>query len=521
MLNQRLFQYAENGNLLGVAELLARGADINWRNPEWVGQTALHVASLNGHSEVVKELLMHSEVNPNAVDDFGWTSLHSASFYSHVGVVKELLKTPGLNHNAKAKDGWTALHSASYSGKKDVVNELLQLPQMDLRAETDNGYTFLDIALKMENLEIVQLPKVVEFLLEELTILRDQLKVSEIQLEGDLTESWRRQVNNFKRLKNLGSQLRVMKSVIDPNLQKQIDAVLQSEKETSDFISKIEKSIEDTNSIKNQDQKLVKDVLALKDVVVRDANNFEGEPDAISNSRIAFDDLTNTFQDTYCDENNFLCGADFGWVKTVQMTSGAFATSSIVLVLFIVYSIASCMQYYRARSKKGTFRELWWTKSPFWTITCGLITLILNLIMELLPTESEDSLTSFEDSVATLEMPKGETRTTDMNYTEMKSHFEDQLKKLHEIYALSIRECKSDLAEKVEKLTSETERLKAEMTKMKKKISMFAERPINIEANRVKSVKRARSLGHETHHRQDRIIFDKTDIIYDQLRKTV
>jgi len=527
MQNLRLFEYAENGDLIGVVEVLSRGSDVNWQNPEWVRQTALHVASANGHTEVVKTLLLHPEIDPNAKDDFGWTPLHGASFYSKLGTVKELLKISQVDYNAKAQDGWTALHSASYSGTKEVVDELLQLPKIDTRAKTDHGYTFLDIAFKMGNSQIINLPSVVEVLLEEVTTLYDELRLSRILADTDLAESYRKQTNISKRLKKIGSQLKDLEPVTSPNLQGIADVLSNEWIEFPDIKSKMDKSIK---NIKYENQEAMKNIVAQEDVVVEDADNFEAEINSpITGDGIDFDDLENRFQTTYCDDKfaseyssefNILCDGKFGELKTMEteVTSGALVTLSIILAVFA----HSCFQWWKARTTKSTFRELWNIRSGFMTITCGLITWILNRLMQTLTLEcSEESLSRFEDSVTKLEMQKHEAKTADKNQKEMKNHFEDQIMKFHTVYEAKIRECKSEFEENLEILRSETERLKTEMTRMKKKMSMLAHRPKNVNANRVKSIKRARSVGQVIRQREDSIIFDKTDIIYDQLKKIV
>jgi len=527
MQNRRLFEYAENGDLIGVVEVLAKGSDINWQNPEWVGQTALHVASANGHTEVVKTLLLHPEIDINVKDDFGWTPLHGASFYGNLGTVKELLKISKVNYNAKAQDGWTALHSASYSGTKEVVDELIGLPKMDKRAKTDHGYTFLDLAFKMGNSKIINLPSVAEFLLEEVNTLYDELRLSRILSETDLAGSYRKQANISKKLKNIGSQLRDIEPVTDPNLQGIAAILLNEMTEFPDFKSKLDKSMK---NIEYQKQEVMKNSVAQEDVVVKEAGNFEvGINSHIPAEGIDFDDLKNRFQTTYCDDKfanqyssefNILCDGNFGELKTMEtnVTSGALATLLIILVVFA----HSCFRWYKARTTKLTFQEPWNIRSGFLTITCGLITWILDRLMQTLTVEcSEESLSRFEDSVTKLEMLKHEAKTADKNQKEMKNHFEDQLMKLHTVYEARIRECKSEFVEKLEKVRSETEGLKTEMTRMKKKMSMLAERPNNVEANRGKSIKRARSVGQVARQREDSIIFDQTGIIYDQLKQIV
>ncbi len=67
--------------------LLDHGAAIDF--PIEVGQTPLHVASRDGHVEVVRLLLGHG-ADPNARDLFGGTPSDDASSRGHQGVVQLL-----------------------------------------------------------------------------------------------------------------------------------------------------------------------------------------------------------------------------------------------------------------------------------------------------------------------------------------------------------------------------------------------------------------------------------------------
>jgi len=517
MNNYRLFEYAENGDLIGVVEVLSRGADINWRNPEWVGQTSIHIASAKGHAEVVKTLLLHPKIDPNVNDDFGWTPLHSASFNSNFGTVKELLKIRHVNYNAIDENGWTALHSASYRGTKEVVDELMQLQNIDLHAKTDDGYTFLDIAFKMGNSQIINLPSVVEVLLEEVNTLYDQLILSRILSNTDLAESYRKEANILEKLTKLGSQFREMETVTDPNLQ-EIKAILLNEKmEFSGLKSKLDNGIKNINTIKHQTREVIKNSLAPENAVIKDAGDFEVGISAITTSGMDFDDLNDTFSTTYWDRNISVNGSWEEFKTTPQIVTPCEVV--IVLIILVVYA-HSFIQYNKTTTKK-TFGQQWNIDPISRTIKCGHITWILNrLIQGLTVGLSEEPLTRFEESPTKLELSKDEAKAADITHKEMKKHYEEQLMKLHTVYEARIRVCKSELAGRLEEVHSKTERLKTEITSMKKQMGILAERP-TVEANQSKPIKRVRSVGHAKRRRQDPINVDKTDNIYDELKQIV
>ncbi|KAJ9441346.1 hypothetical protein DIPPA_13738, partial [Diplonema papillatum] len=65
------------------------------------GSTALHIASENGHSEVVKELIA-AGAKVDVQDNDGSTALQSASYFGHSEVVKELIAA-GAKVDVQAK----------------------------------------------------------------------------------------------------------------------------------------------------------------------------------------------------------------------------------------------------------------------------------------------------------------------------------------------------------------------------------------------------------------------------------
>lgn len=67
---------------------LRRGPGANIQDS--AGYSALHYASLNGHSECVRSLLMH-EASANLPDSRGSSPLHLAAWAGHQDIVKLLL----------------------------------------------------------------------------------------------------------------------------------------------------------------------------------------------------------------------------------------------------------------------------------------------------------------------------------------------------------------------------------------------------------------------------------------------
>jgi ankyrin repeat protein len=95
------------------------------------GQTALTMASMNGHAEVVAELLRHDMVHINHQSRNGNTALKLAAFNGHVDTVCELLKSEEVDPNLESLDGQTALTVASSNGHTEVVARVAEKRQSE------------------------------------------------------------------------------------------------------------------------------------------------------------------------------------------------------------------------------------------------------------------------------------------------------------------------------------------------------------------------------------------------------
>lgn len=150
----------ENGNTLliiaaredqpkVVEELLKYRVKVNARNP--VGDTALMLASLRGHTRVVELLLMAGA----AADHSGWNPLLYASFEGHTAIVERLLAR-GASPDATAPNGATALMFAAKNGHQDVVARLLKAGA-DTGRSNDRGDTAESWALQAHNTDIADM----------------------------------------------------------------------------------------------------------------------------------------------------------------------------------------------------------------------------------------------------------------------------------------------------------------------------------------------------------------------------
>jgi hypothetical protein len=121
--------------------MLAQGADVNAKGPE--GQTALMLATFEGHLDIVQALLARS-ANVNAKDHVGTTALMLAASRGHTAIVQALL-AQGASIDAKNNYGWTALMMATVEGRAPIVQSLLGRGA-DMQAKNNEGKTALMLA---------------------------------------------------------------------------------------------------------------------------------------------------------------------------------------------------------------------------------------------------------------------------------------------------------------------------------------------------------------------------------------
>lgn len=111
---------------------LGYGDNIDVNLVDLKGQTALHIASIHGHLEVVGFLLSEGS-DPDGADTKGWTPLHFSAREGHLEVVKVLLDHSIFSKYAITKEGKTAYALAEEKGH-DHLYDMLHLEDMLHRA---------------------------------------------------------------------------------------------------------------------------------------------------------------------------------------------------------------------------------------------------------------------------------------------------------------------------------------------------------------------------------------------------
>lgn len=166
---------ANRGFLDAVSELLKKGAEVNAKNKQ--GSTALTEAALSGSSAVVRVLLDNNADPMVVVDSDGSTALHRAARRGIVEVVEELLihvqvdkqaiDEAALNKNGAAlksllnkaregKYGMSLFQTAAYIGSDPAVRLYLEKGFFALSVDEEDEVSALLIAAQEGHVDVVR-----------------------------------------------------------------------------------------------------------------------------------------------------------------------------------------------------------------------------------------------------------------------------------------------------------------------------------------------------------------------------
>jgi len=114
---------AISGNVIIINQLLELDVEVNLRGSN--GWGALMIAAAKGHEDATI-VLLNAGADVNTRDVYHWTPLHRAAYENRIEIVKILLKHAEILPDAIDDQGATALHHAAAQGHSEVAIALLE-----------------------------------------------------------------------------------------------------------------------------------------------------------------------------------------------------------------------------------------------------------------------------------------------------------------------------------------------------------------------------------------------------------
>ncbi|XP_036215284.1 ankyrin repeat domain-containing protein 36B isoform X1 [Bactrocera oleae] len=149
-LGKQLLQYARDGDLKGVKNMLSRGAPFT---SDWLGMSALHFAAMNNQYDVC-DALLKGGINKDSKTKVDRTPLHMACFYGNERIV-ELLLAKKCIVNPRDMLRMTPLHWAVEKGHKSIARLLLK-HNADVTVTSKFGKTPIALAVLTEQADLLE-----------------------------------------------------------------------------------------------------------------------------------------------------------------------------------------------------------------------------------------------------------------------------------------------------------------------------------------------------------------------------
>ncbi len=146
---------AGKGLMDQVVEALNAGVDVDATSSELRNATALNLAAMKGHTEVVR-LLIERKANVDKAVYGGFTPLFIASDQGHFEIVRLLLQHGANSEHCSDEDKHTPLYRACSKGHLDVV-KLLLVSGADPRHVSEDGTLPIEAARKAGHAQVVSL----------------------------------------------------------------------------------------------------------------------------------------------------------------------------------------------------------------------------------------------------------------------------------------------------------------------------------------------------------------------------
>ncbi|KAK9144698.1 hypothetical protein Sjap_004601 [Stephania japonica] len=152
----RLFEAARTGNVVDFFQLLEEDPLQLHAVALLSGDTPLHIASMTGHLDFVKEMTRLMPGFARELNQDGFSPMHLAAANGYLEIVRELLKIDNNLCRVKGRERRTPLHFAVVKGRVEITNELLSSCPESVEDVTIGGETVLHLAVMNHQFEAVE-----------------------------------------------------------------------------------------------------------------------------------------------------------------------------------------------------------------------------------------------------------------------------------------------------------------------------------------------------------------------------
>lgn len=146
---------AMDGHLEVIQRLSKFGAELI-NQFDHFGFTPFHLAVVGDHLKLVEYFLASEEAQCNYQDNYGHTPLHKAVAGNNVEILKRLMESERVDVNLRDVRGCTPLLLALFQNKLETAEYMLTLDRVDIFKKTRGGVTALHIAAMNAKPEILE-----------------------------------------------------------------------------------------------------------------------------------------------------------------------------------------------------------------------------------------------------------------------------------------------------------------------------------------------------------------------------
>ncbi|PON71065.1 Transmembrane protein [Parasponia andersonii] len=198
-MDTRLLEASQTGNTMVLHQLLVEKPLILHTPALSSSENPLHVASMAGHTDFVKEILRLKPEFAKQVNEDGFSPIHMASANGYLEILRELLTVDRRLCRIEGRNKWTPLHFAASRGRSDIIKEILVACPESLEDVTVQKESALLLVIRYSQFEAIDivLRWIREKKRDDILNMRDEFGNSALHLA-----TWRkhRQAKSFSQV---------------------------------------------------------------------------------------------------------------------------------------------------------------------------------------------------------------------------------------------------------------------------------------------------------------------------------